>query len=76
VIIGSTKLRTFSYRSAECAGVSAGPFRAFAQRMHGIPKRFVYILRSDTDRSRHYVGITDCTMRGSNGITADHLVTR
>jgi putative endonuclease len=26
--------------------------------MHGIEKRIVYILRSDADPSRHYVGIT------------------
>lgn len=26
--------------------------------MRGIGKRFVYILRSDTDSSRHYVGVT------------------
>ena len=26
--------------------------------MHGIGKRFVYVLRSDSDRDRHYVGIT------------------
>jgi predicted GIY-YIG superfamily endonuclease len=27
--------------------------------MHGIEKRIVYIIRSDVDRSRHYVGITN-----------------
>jgi len=27
-------------------------------RMHGIEKRIVYVLRSDTDPSRQYVGIT------------------
>jgi predicted GIY-YIG superfamily endonuclease len=27
--------------------------------MHGIEKRIVYILRSDADSSRHYVGITN-----------------
>ena len=27
--------------------------------MHGIEKRIVYIIRSDTDSSRHYVGITN-----------------
>jgi putative endonuclease len=27
--------------------------------MHGIEKRFVYIIRSDSDLSRHYVGITN-----------------
>jgi putative endonuclease len=26
--------------------------------MQGIGKRFVYILRSDSDRPRHYVGVT------------------
>ncbi len=26
--------------------------------MHGIEKRIVYILRSDADPSRHYVGLT------------------
>ena len=27
--------------------------------MHGIEKRIVYIIRSDADSSRHYVGITN-----------------
>ena len=27
--------------------------------MHGVEKRIVYILRSDSDPSRHYVGITN-----------------
>jgi predicted GIY-YIG superfamily endonuclease len=27
--------------------------------MHGVEKRIVYILRSDADPSRHYVGITN-----------------
>ena len=27
--------------------------------MHGIEKRTVYIVRSDTDPSRHYVGLTN-----------------
>jgi predicted GIY-YIG superfamily endonuclease len=27
--------------------------------MHGIEKRIVYIIRSDVDASRHYVGITN-----------------
>jgi len=26
--------------------------------MHGIGRRFVYVLRSDRDHSRHYVGMT------------------
>ena len=30
----------------------------FADVMRGVGKRFVYILRSDTDPSRHYVGVT------------------
>jgi len=30
-----------------------------ALRMHGIGKRIVYVLRSDTDPSRQYVGITN-----------------
>jgi predicted GIY-YIG superfamily endonuclease len=27
--------------------------------MHGIEKRIVYIIRSDADASRHYVGLTN-----------------
>jgi predicted GIY-YIG superfamily endonuclease len=27
--------------------------------MHGVEKRIVYILRSDSDPARHYVGITN-----------------
>jgi predicted GIY-YIG superfamily endonuclease len=27
--------------------------------MHGIEKRIVYIIRSDVDPSRHYIGITN-----------------
>ena len=27
--------------------------------MHGVEKRIVYVLRSDADPSRHYVGITN-----------------
>jgi|SRR6185436_9283187 len=30
-----------------------------ATHMHGIEKRIVYILRSDADPSRHYVGLTN-----------------
>ena len=30
-----------------------------AARMHGLEKHIVYILRSDADPSRHYVGITN-----------------
>jgi putative endonuclease len=36
-----------------------GPIRASAITMHGIEKRIVYIIRSDADPSRHYVGITN-----------------
>jgi len=36
-----------------------GPIRASAITMHGIEKRIVYIIRSDVDSSRHYVGITN-----------------
>jgi len=36
-----------------------GPFRASAISMHGFEKRIVYIIRSDIDPSRHYVGITN-----------------
>ena len=37
--------------------------RAFSGGMHGIEKRIVYILRSDADPSRHYVGLTN-NLRG------------
>ena len=30
--------------------------------MDGIPKRFVYIIRSDIDSTRHYVGLTSDVM--------------
>ena len=33
--------------------------RCIAPRMHGIEKRIVYVLRSDTDPSKQYVGITN-----------------
>lgn len=39
-------------------GFRAGPICAFGPGMRGIEKRIVYILRSDADPSRHYVGIT------------------
>jgi putative endonuclease len=38
---------------------SHGAVRASAVSMHGIEKRIVYIIRSDADSSRHYVGITN-----------------
>ena len=47
--------------------------------MLGIAKRFVYILRSDSDPGRHYVGVTsDIDKRlewhnhGPNGHTVEH----
>jgi predicted GIY-YIG superfamily endonuclease len=47
--------------------------------MHGVEKRIVYIIRSDVDPSRHYVGITnDLRVRlawhnhGPSGHTLSH----
>lgn len=47
--------------------------------MHGIEKRIVYIIRSDADPSRHYVGITNSVRdrlewhnNGPSGSTVDH----
>ena len=47
--------------------------------MHGIGKRFVYILRSQSDPKRHYTGITSDVERrlewhdfGPSGHTVDH----
>jgi putative endonuclease len=47
--------------------------------MHGLEKRIVYILRSDSDPSRHYVGITtdvrgrlEWHNRGPSGYTVHH----
>jgi putative endonuclease len=47
--------------------------------MQGIGKRFVYILRSDVDPGRHYVGVTsdidwrlEWHNRGPGGHTIDH----
>jgi predicted GIY-YIG superfamily endonuclease len=36
----------------------AGPVFAFLHAMQGIGRRFVYVLRSDSDPQRHYVGTT------------------
>ncbi len=48
-------------------------------RMHGVEKRIVYILRSESDRSRHYVGLTndvsgrlDWHNDGPSGHTVSH----
>ena len=37
---------------------SSWPYPCFTNSMHGIEKRIVYIIRSDLDPSRHYVGLT------------------
>jgi predicted GIY-YIG superfamily endonuclease len=37
--------------------------------MHGLGKRFVYVLRSDNDPKRHYVGVTSDSRIASNGTT-------
>ena len=45
--------------------------------MRGIGKRFVYILRSDVDPDRHYVGITsdvDGRLEWHNGGPSGHTV--
>ena len=38
---------------------SIWPYPCLSHHMHGIEKRIVYIIRSDVDSSRHYVGITN-----------------
>lgn len=38
--------------------LSFGPIRASPINMQGLGKRFVYVLRSEVDRRRHYVGVT------------------
>ena len=57
----------------------SGTAPAFCTCMHGSPKRIVYVLRSDTDPARHYVGITnDLASRlhwhnhGPSGHTTSH----
>ena len=45
--------------------------------MHGIDKRVVYILRSDADPARHYVGITNdvsARLDWHNGGPSGHTV--
>ena len=56
-----------------------GLMRAFLSAMDGIEKRFVYIVRSDSDPSCHYIGITsdiaeplEWRNHGPSGYTADH----
>jgi predicted GIY-YIG superfamily endonuclease len=41
------------------ARLACGAAGAIWNDMHRTEKRFVYILRSDADPARHYVGITD-----------------
>ena len=53
---GSQKLRT-NRRDLENIPVSPGPLHA-SRRCMDSEKRIVYIIRSDVDPSRHYVGIT------------------
>ena len=49
--------------SAECIRHflrnSCWPDACVIQDMHGIEKRIVYMIRSDVDPSRHYIGITN-----------------
>jgi predicted GIY-YIG superfamily endonuclease len=47
--------------------------------MHGTEKRIVYLIRSDSEPSRHYVGVTDKVAdrlewhnRGPSGHTVSH----
>jgi hypothetical protein len=42
----------------EFLGVSDGSKNAWRPWVRGIGRRFVYVLRSDTDPARHYVGVT------------------
>ena len=46
-------------QSASLFEIPAGPTPASLSDMHGIEKRIVYILRSDVDPSRHYIGIAN-----------------
>ena len=55
----SRKLRTFRPQFDESFQFRAGALHASTRRMHGIEKRIVYIIRSEADPSRHYVGITN-----------------
>ena len=60
--VGAVKIEESAYSSGHTCDFpqdSQGPIRASAISMHGIEKRIVYIIRSDADPSRHYVGITN-----------------
>jgi len=48
----------FRASAAEFLGVLAGAKDAIAIHVQGVGARFVYVLRSDSDPSRHYVGRT------------------
>ena len=48
----------FQTTATEFFTVLAGPKNATAIHMRGIGARFVYVLRSESDPSRHYVGRT------------------
>jgi hypothetical protein len=43
--------------------------------MHGLEKRIVYILRSESNPQRHYVGLTNNIDASSNGTTTGRAVT-
>src|SRR5919106_6233663 len=68
-----------SRRIAANLALPCWPDPCVRQRMHGIEKRIVYILRSDADPSRHYIGITndlrgrlDWHNHGPGGHTTNH----
>ena len=46
-------------RSREFPEACVGPDSCLGFYVRGIGKRFVYIIRSDADPGRHYVGITE-----------------
>jgi predicted GIY-YIG superfamily endonuclease len=71
--------RTAGSDSTRFLGGSNGPETAPATAMKGIGRRFVYILRSDSNPSCHYVGLTsdvqsrlDWHNAGPSGHTVTH----
>jgi len=63
----------------ESLRIRAGLLYALCRCMQGIEERIVYILRSNADPSRHYVGITTNVLdrlkwhnHGPSGHTVDH----
>jgi putative endonuclease len=50
----------------ELRGFRIGSLHASSNAMHGITKRFVYVLRSASDPTRHYVGLTSNIERRLN----------